>query len=383
VSNSNRPSPIYFPHLDVTRFIAAFMIVMLHAYEAWVGWFGQIGVLSTGDYKTLSPAGMYADRFVRNMGIGVDLFFLLSGFLITYLLLEEKKAMGRIDLKNFYIRRVLRIWPLYFLIIALTPLLLRWIDSPAPGDLYWPNLLFWNNFHAIQSHDWTYPFAHYWSVCIEEHFYLVWPFVIMLVPRKHLFNTFVALIAASIAFRAWVYYASPEPFFPLFLHTLSRFDVLVLGAVAAIFYSEKPFTFRLGTPVRIILWALLVFVLCADNMYDWSTAFYAVFKKYFYLGIIGVLLLDHNFNPQFPHLLRPKSFIHYLGKVSYGIYMYGNLLYPIIIKKLMWRWQSHNMYLFFSLVIFFSILIPILSYEFIEKPFLKLKNRFSILKTER
>ena len=69
---------VYFPYLDVVRFYAAFMILALHVYEAWVGWFGQVGILSNGTYKELSETGVYIDRFFRNLGIGVDIFFILS-----------------------------------------------------------------------------------------------------------------------------------------------------------------------------------------------------------------------------------------------------------------------------------------------------------------
>lgn len=112
------PKSTYIPHLDVLRLLAAMMIIMLHAYEAWVGWYGQVGLLSNGNFKTLSSYGSWVDQFIRNFGHGVDVFFLISGFLITYLLLAEKKAHETISIGKFLIRRTLRIWPLYFLIIA-------------------------------------------------------------------------------------------------------------------------------------------------------------------------------------------------------------------------------------------------------------------------
>ena len=82
---------IYFEHLDVVRFIAAFMIIILHSYEAWCGWYGEVGILSGGTYKELTTQGKFFDQFIRNLGVGVDIFFLISGFLITYILIEEKK----------------------------------------------------------------------------------------------------------------------------------------------------------------------------------------------------------------------------------------------------------------------------------------------------
>ena len=75
---------IYFEHLDVVRFLAAFMIVILHAYEAWVGWYGEVGFLSNGSYRELSIGGKFIDQFIRNLWIGVDVFFLLSVFSTSF-----------------------------------------------------------------------------------------------------------------------------------------------------------------------------------------------------------------------------------------------------------------------------------------------------------
>jgi peptidoglycan/LPS O-acetylase OafA/YrhL len=151
-------------NLDLIRFVAALMIIFLHAYEAWVGWFGQVGLLSNGTFKTLSYSGAFIDQFIRNLGHGVDVFFLISGFLITYLLLEEKKAIGKISIWKFMVRRSLRIWPLYFLIIAIGPVLVSWLQETSPN--YTWNLLFIGNFDVIFTEKWLYPFAHLWSICM-------------------------------------------------------------------------------------------------------------------------------------------------------------------------------------------------------------------------
>lgn len=378
--HTEQPKHAYFEHLDVIRFLAAFIIVIAHAYEAWCGWYGQIGILSAGTYKELSYFGKFIDTFIRNFGIGVDIFFLLSGFLITYILLEEKKRYNKISIGKFMIRRALRIWPLYFLLIAAAPFFVHITNSPQPN--YLANVFFLGNFDTIHSQTWGYPFAHFWSICIEEHFYLVWPFIIAFIPKKRLIQTFIIVILISISFRLIFAMTHSFSWFTLYANTLSRIDVLVIGAIGAYFYSEKPFTLKLSRFVRYTLLISILISLFIEPVVLWDTLFMASFKKYFYISIIAVLLLDFNFNPYFKHVFKPGSIFHYFGKVSYGIYMYGNVILLIIIKKMLIKWGISNIYIFFSLIFFLSILIPVVSYELYEKHFLKLARKFRNIKSE-
>ncbi len=372
---------IYFEYLDVVRFLAAFMILILHSYESWVGWYNQIGFLSGGTYEVLTPFGKLIDTLIKNFGVGVDIFFLISGFLITYILIEEKRRLNTISIGKFMIRRSLRIWPLYFFLIIIAPLLVGYLEMPEPNYLMFS--VFLGNFSTIVSQDWTYPFAHFWSICIEEHFYLVWPFLIYFIPKKHLLKTFATVILLSIAFRVYSAYFVDDVWYTIYLHTLSRIDVLVIGAVGAYFYSEKPFKFELTKYIRLLLVALLVFALSIEAVSSWETVFMVAFKKYFYIGIFAVLILDYNFNPNFKHLLPIKSFVHYLGKISYGIYMYGNIVYLVVIKKIMQTYHISNLWFYFSTVIILTIIVSVISYELFEKQILKLNKRFRVIKTER
>ena len=229
---SANKKPLHFVQLDTLRFVAAMMIIFLHAFEGWnADWpFGKFWRLATPDGKDWTWFGAHLHAFIGNFGFGVDVFFLISGFLITYLLLRERSQKGKINFLQFFMRRILRIWPLYFFVIgviAIAPLFVNLLDAPRPE--FAPVIFFYNNFHTIwrEAHGlepWVFPFSHFWSICIEEHFYLVWPFLVALIPTRKLPVALCAIIAFSIGYRAYAFYFSPEghAWFPLYMHTFAR-----------------------------------------------------------------------------------------------------------------------------------------------------------------
>ena len=372
---------IYFANLDILRFIAAFMVVIAHAYEGWCGWWGYPGFMSVdGDHKTLSSFGNYANTVIKNGGFGVDVFFLISGFLITYILLAEKDLTGKIDIKKFFIRRGFRIWPLYFLLIAVTPFIVSWLNKPSPD--YLSTALFYNNFHSMTTGNWEYPFAHFWSICVEEHFYLVWPFLVAFIPNRYLLNTFWTVLFICV-FARFGFNLYGKGFYYMYLHTLSRMDVLAIGAIGAYMYFNKSLRFTVPKYVRIALYILFVVVYASEpyNIYDGM--FLACFRKYFYVAVIAIGMSNFLLNPDSLISFKKKNVFHYLGKVSYGVYMYSNILIAIIIEKIIAPYNMVNMYLYFFLNIALTIIISIISYELFEKQFLKLKTRFEVVKTSR
>jgi len=377
-NNLKKQSTIYFKHLDVIRFFAAFMIIILHSYEAWNSWFdnGTNHVV-----KELFFFSGYINQFIKNLNIGVDVFFLLSGFLITYILIQEKSRFKTIHIWKFIVRRTLRIWPLYFLLILTAPFLVNLLGTKSPN--YLANIFFVGNFDIMHSKSWAYPFAHFWSIAVEEHFYLIWPFILYLIPNKHLLKSFFIILSLSIFYRLYTALTVEHYSFHILLHTMSRIDVMVIGGIGAYFYSKKPFTIHLSRPIRILLFSSLLILLSIEPYQTWNTVYLAGFKKYIYIGLISILLIDYNFNPNFKHILPKKSFIHYLGRISYGIYMYGNILLLYVIKQIMWKFHITNMWAFFAITITLSILIPIISYELFEKQILKLNKRFRVVQTER
>ena len=187
-----KPGGIYLPGLNGVRFIAALMVIIAH--------------LERFKQKAELP-NVFDNAIISKLGSqGVGIFFVLSGFLITYLLLREKEKFGRIDIKKFYIRRILRIWPLYYLILILGFFVLPYLFSPEYFTPIHPDIgtkLFLGSF--LLSNVLFLVFGHIfmigplWSVGTEEQYYLVWPTLINKVSSKHILRSLL-LITAGIVF---------------------------------------------------------------------------------------------------------------------------------------------------------------------------------------
>jgi peptidoglycan/LPS O-acetylase OafA/YrhL len=374
---------IHFYNLDIIRLLAALTVVVAHAYEGWKGWYGQPLWLQGASVQEPNYVGTLVSTLFGNFNLGVDTFFLISGFLITYLLLTEKQKNGNIHIGKFYLRRALRILPLYYLSILIAPLLVYITKNQQPE--YFSNIFFLNNFRTIITENWEFPFAHFWSICVEEHFYLFWPLIIAFVPHKKLPAVFTLLIACSIFFRWFTFATMPSPYFTLYLHTLSRVDVLVIGAVLAYIHFNKPFQPVISLWVRLGIYSIFIVLLCIEPNNLWNSAFSAMVKKYFYTSVIAFEMINYLFNKDAFLNFKKKNILHYLGKTSYGIYMFGNMLIPfaIGIENKLKDSFLHNVFFFLALNILITCIVSAISYEVFEKHFLSLKKRFEIVKTER
>lgn len=343
----------HIPNLDILRFFAAYSILFMHSFS----------IEQTSPFYIL----------VKNMAVGVDVFFLISGFLITMLLLGEKDNNRKVSLKNFYIRRALRIWPLYYATLLFSYVLLKYIVNwGTPNYLY--HIFFAGNFEIIHNDEWTKGnLLHLWSICIEEHFYLFIPIIIATVKKKWLPYIFAACILGCIIFRLYHVLYVPKYWFTLYVHTLSRVDVLLIGCFLGWLYN-RGITLVLNNPTRVILFVGLLFIMSIHSVQNYDGIFNGVFYKYVYIVPIAVLLYDFVCTGGYNIPEHKGAFINYLGKCSYAIYMLHMLILiwptyygPDFIKKTPW------------LVVLFTTIITlgaaILSYNFLEKPFLKLKDK--------
>lgn len=376
----SQSSSVYFPNLNGIRFIAAFSVLIHHIEQVKV----EFGVQN-----------IYANPLIKSMGkLGVCLFFVLSGFLITYLLLHEKGRFQKINKRDFYIRRILRIWPLYFLVVILSFFVFPYIPFfiPPNDEQSWlvenvlPRLsLFFvvlPNIGFILYNS-PYSVAQTWSIGVEEQFYYIWPWIIDKFTWKRIFITVFIFSIATIGivyfYYAWVgntQYANNMPEIIRFFFSQFRIFTLMLGGVCAalVYYQKKAILTVLYRPsVQILVYLLFIVLLGADfHPMGINLEFYSLFFGYFILNVSS--------NPRSIINLEYK-WVSYLGKISYGIYMYQTACIIFTVNLLQWLLSSKDTILFNLLVYIVSTLFTIgisaFSYAYFEKPFLKLKERFS------
>ena len=361
---------LYFPSLNGLRFIAAFMVI-IHHVEIFRNRMGQI-------YSTLPCIRIFG-------GLGVDLFFVLSGFLITYLLLSEQNKTKTISIKDFYIRRILRIWPLYFFLIvigffllpkfsffefgtSLTDIHNNFIEKTLMFLVFLPNVAF-----AFLSE--TPYLTQLWSVGVEEQFYLTWPVLMKTIKSKELlFYSIIGgyLFIKIVAFK-WIYY---HLFWYLdiqklwFLFSITNIDCMAIGGLFALylFRKDKKLSFFFSKTVQIITLAVLfLFIGFGIVIPNVHFEFYAIF--------FGILILNLAGNPRAIISLENKVF-NYLGKISYGLYMYQIIAIVIALKVLSY-WGISNPFMQHSFSIIVTIIIAGLSYRFYESYFINKKVKFS------
>lgn len=284
------------------------------------------------------PGGLYA-RLVGWGWAGVDLFFVLSAFLITTLLLRERDKHGDISFRLFFLRRALRIWPLYYL-----NYLLGFVLLPALGfmglslgspewvrtvELYaGPFATFLGNFRMLDSQlGPTVPlvFRAMWSVCVEEQFYVVWCLVLLVVksPRV-LTGALVTVGAGSLALRIWVQQGSSD-FWPYYHNSLTHLDPIVVGALLGLRQArgKRP---GLGHPIwALALWAILVtaFPPIGANHPSISWAFTLIAVA------AGMTLLSVMNHPGARALFSHPFLVGY-GRLTYGLYVFHVLSITLI-----------------------------------------------------
>lgn len=331
--------------------------------------------------------------FIQRLGLGfwgVNLFFVLSGFLITEILIKQVEAQssGRQILKNFYIRRALRIFPIYYLVIIAAYALD--LDNSREYSFYTftYSINIYNAFHGTTG---LY-LSHLWSLCVEEQFYLVWPLLLLVFPSRYYLHVILITIIGAILYRyAFFYFNVPNYDIYNYRMTPSCMDALGLGALLAYLKVYKPERFLKVLSWVWIPWIALVLILILifipfgqSELYNQSFQRTLVSICSFYL--IGLACLG--FKGKWGNLLQ-NSWMQYFGKISYGIYLY-HLIISHFLSVPLEEYLTYNLlpylpnifkYNLYTLTapIYFIITIftAAFSYLLIEKPILRFKEKFN------
>lgn len=376
---------VYFKNLNAIRFIAAMFVFMQHA------------VLPALQHITVENINVgRLISFATTGGTGVSIFFVLSSFLITYLIITEIEETGMFNIKNFYIRRTLRIWPLYFAVIIFWFVIYAGVKSlmGLDGDLgsnIFMHLSFLSNFDVLtiyqEGRGVPAMFQNInWSVSIEEQFYMVWP-LIFLLPKKTWIYLFVFLLVFSIGFR--LYYSDDN--LVNYLHTFSVMVDLVIGGLFAYAVKSSARIKKIFENTNTITHSIL-FILTFLVLFFGTNFLFGYFSNSVNRVITATLFA---FIITSQAMTVNSSFLNlgnYTLLSTWGIYTYGiYLLHPVAIKLidlgcrgLGFQYQAglKTELLFAFLVFLLTLVMSKLSYQFLELKFLKLKKKFQIVKNK-
>lgn len=363
--------PSHIKALDGVRGIAILLVIAHH-------WIQSVAAIPIHGYlRAISLPVAFIGQ------TGVDLFFVLSGFLITRILLSVKSEPGGI--KNFYFRRALRIFPLYYLILfavlVLTPPAIRHEQlrmNPNDTGLVWL-WCYGANYAQWLYKDWLYGgLDHFWSLAIEEHFYLFWPFVVLLCSKRNLVIASVALIALSIASRAWFFFVAGNGIAPYIL-TVCRIDGLLIGGLLAVAEQANLLTKKVTVP----LLALFGIAIAAsvgvhfDKIGPLGSTLLSTFEALVFAAFVGLAVIHKD--GILGKILSARVLV-FFGLYSYGLYAYHHILRPPLIPVTLFNTihkpnDAAMSYGLFHLAL--CTMVAMISYHFFEKQFLRLKTRFT------
>lgn len=308
-------------------------------------------------------------RHFHSLGnYGVRFFFIISGLLITWLLLRELEKTGTINLWRFFWNRVLRIFPAFYTYILIGAALATCgLIDLRPGDLFHA-ATYTMNYHE----DRAWHFNHTWSLAVEEQFYLIWPLALLFVKRKHAPYCLAALLLVIPAVRAVMWYnfeASPSAMMREFQAVV---DTLAVGCLMAFAYKNGQITCATGTGFRPLLWC------AAFGLFGVSAAMYLMDKGLFYvvgqsITNIAVALVIHltlSSSRGFVFQILNSRIALFFGAISYSLYLWQE---PFL-NSYETGWAQS-----FPANIGLTIIVAWLSYKMIEKPCLRLKS-FSLVR---
>jgi len=341
----------YYKELDGLRGMAALMVVFFHFIPD-----ANIGI---------HPLIHYLHKITVFGQTGVTLFFVLSGFLITRILLHVKTS--EYYFRDFYIKRALRIFPLYYLALIIFYLLVPPLINSSKVSfqntwMYWVYLQNVSETFGLNARG---P-QHFWSLAVEEHFYLFWPIIVYYSSVSNLPRIITWIISSAFICRCLLLYFG----YGTFYFTFSVMDALAVGGFLAWYEMQKPIN-KINFSLIIILGMMIMlpaWLITGGKRYNWVQIMKIPIISVFYMAIIGKIITSKSWlNAVFE--LKPLRFI---GKISYGLYVF----HPFCFTLYHYYFPGNNIWINVLACFSISIITATISFYAFEMRFLKLKGHF-------
>lgn len=369
----------YFNGLNALRFFAAYLVVIHHAEQ----------IRLKNEIFNLKDLSLF-----NNGGVAVSFFFVLSGFLISYLLLKELKQTNKISIKKFYIRRILRIWPLYFLLVLIGTLIIPYflgiINHPYQMPYNFREVILYYIFFSpfmvniLFGHHLLEPL---WSIGVEELFYIMWAPLFKLL-KKHILAIIFSIIFLKIILLILADSLNLSANVVMIINIL-KFESMAIGGLAAyiIYHRKKGIesSFIFSKPIQILLFSYILLRLVGmEFLIEKSILFDYLYNTKIISEILltcsfAWLIVNISINKNALLKLNNKVF-NFLGDISYGIYMYHMIVIfgiALILKNyLATMTPTVSSILFYFILTTIVILVSFVSKRVFENYFLKLKDKF-------
>ncbi len=342
----------FFLNLNGLRFICIAMVLWHHSWQLW-------------DAESL--------MILRRGFFGVAFFFVLSGYLITTLLLRERDRFGQFSLKRFYWRRALRILPIYFLVVTVVGIFQIFIlDNPALLDKWIYYYLFLSNF--LTSDIPTLGIT--WSLAVEEQFYMIWPLALLFLPRKFVIPFLIVAILANYAASFGGYKSSPFFWGPLHFHLpITTYAPILMGALIAMvlhsrqgFEAAAKFLGNIAAVPLVFVGLALGLHLTPTDVFGWPNILIHTFMC---LCLVAILVRPQNlFTGMFENRIVAR-----IGEISYGVYLYHLIALDVAYRGLNFLGFTNNFWLLFVTYISLSLIISEISFRTFEKYFQSFRDK--------
>ena len=360
----------YLKGLNTLRFFAAFFVIISHGNISLI----KLGIYGTGNWP-----------FLNRGEDAVNFFFTLSGFLITYLLLLEIKKTGTISIKQFYLRRVFRIWPLYFLVVAIGFFIFTILYKRVMhGSSYFTFntfqgllcfLFFLPNYMAVNYQvGLLYPL---WSIGVEEQFYLFWAPLVKLF-RKNIIVFLILFAVISTIFYSLIYnqHIVFSEKIQKFLLTQKFFEMAIGSLFAYIIYKKYDWyntSVFSSKPIQLIILVIILWHYTIGFSFSGSLLFKIACSILYGFLILNVSVITHKL------LDLDNPLLNYLGVISYGLYMYHMIVDYILrttVSKIGYMLPSKLLIpLYYVVLLCGTIALAGFSYKYFESYFLRIKKK--------